>query len=122
MNESKTGRDVSVGSRPVSHRVITAAETLTGEDEHVIAEVPLAAADDFDITLPPLSARPWQKIVVTARRASGSYVDGGVQLVDQSDGYKSAGLTADKLTAAGDFWYVENVGGLYWREIEELTT
>jgi hypothetical protein len=122
MQEGKTGRDIAVGARPVRHRVVTGAVTLDADDEHVIAEIPLAAASDYDITLPPLSARPGQVIYVSCRRASGSYVDGGVQLVDQTDGIKAAGLSNDKLTAATDFWHVENVLGLFWRQIAETTT
>lgn len=122
MQESRTGRMESIGSTPVSHRVVTEAETLTANDVHIVAEIPLASANDYTITLPPLSARPWQEILVTVRRASGTYVNGGVQLSAGSDGYKAAGLTNDKLTTAGDFWHVRNVGGLWWQEIAELTT
>lgn len=122
MEKGNTGRDVAVGAAQVKSREITAAATLTGNDHHVIAVIPLASASDFDITLPPLAENPGQEIVVTVRRATGSYVDGGVQLVANSDGYKAAGLTNDKLTTVGDFWHVRNVAGLWWQEIAELTT
>lgn len=122
MQEGKTGRNVSVGAQPVSHRTVTAATQLTGADEHVKVTIPLAAANDYDVTLPPLSERPGQEIYISCVRASGSYVDGGVQLKDKSDGIKSAALTNDKLTAASDFWHVRNVMGLFWLQIAETTT
>lgn len=127
MNEGKSGRDVSIGVSPVSHRVVTEATTLTGNDEHVKVTIPLASASDYDVTLPPLSERPGQKIFISCVRANGSYSDGGVQVVDQSDGITvpaAVGLTNDKLTtpANGDHVYVENVMGLFWHEISELTT
>lgn len=122
MQEGKTGRNVSVGAQPVSHRTITAATTLTAADEHVKVTIPLAAADDYDVYLPPLSARPGQEIYISCVRAAGSYVDGGVQLKDSADGIKASGLTADKLTAAADFWHVRNVLGLFWLQIAETTT
>lgn len=121
MQEGKVGRNVSIGASPVSHRTVTAATTLTGADEHVKVTIPAAAANDYDVTLPPLSARPGQEIYISCVRAAG-YSDGGVQLKDQSDGIKSAGLTNDKLTAATDFWHVRNVMGLFWLQIAETTT
>lgn len=122
MQEGKVGRSVSIGATPVSHRRVTAAADLTAQDEHVKVVIPLAAADDYDVTLPPLSARPGQEIYISCERASGSYVDGGVQLKDRTDGIKSAGLSNDKLTAATDFWHVRNVMGLFWLQIAETTT
>lgn len=122
MMDGKTGRDIAIGARPVKTRKVSAATTLTGNDEHVRVVIPLASANDYDVTLPPLTERPGQVIYISCERASGSYVDGGVQLVDQSDGIKSAGLSNDKLTAATDFWHVENVLGLFWRQIAETTT
>ena len=122
MQEGKTGRNVAIGADPVTHRVITAATTLTGNDQHVKVTIPLASANDYDVTLPPLSERPGQEIYISCVRAAGSYVNGGVQLVDQSDGIKAAGLTNDKLTAAADFWHVRNVMGLFWLQIAETTT
>lgn len=56
------------------------------------------------------------------RSRSRSYVDGGVQLKDKADGIKASGLTADKLTAATDFWHVRNVLGLFWQQVAETTT
>jgi hypothetical protein len=121
MQEGKVGRSVSIGANPVSHRTITAAETLTAADEHVKVVIPASNADDYDVYLPPLSARPGQEIYISCVRAAG-YSNGGVQLKDSADGIKASGLTADKLTANTDFWHVRNVLGLFWLQIAETTT
>jgi len=120
MHEGKTGRDITVGARPVSHRVVSGAVALGPDDEHVIAVIPASSDDDYDITLPPLSARPGQEIYISCRGGGGT---GGVQLKDRSDGIKAAGLTNDKMTdPATDFWHVRNVLGLFWLQIAETTT
>lgn len=121
MQEGKSGHDVSVGVESVRHRTVTGATTLAGNDMHVIVTIPAASADDYNVTLPPLSEKPGQEIYISCVRAAG-YSDGGVQLVDQSDGIKSAGLSNDKLTATADFWHVRNVMGLFWLQIAETTT
>lgn len=122
MERNESGRNIAIGAGYVKRIEITEATTLSANSQHVEVQIPLAAADDYDVTLPPVAESAGVEIYVSATRITGSYVDGGVQLVDVTDGHKASGLTNDKMTANADFWHVRNVLGLFWIEVAETTT
>lgn len=106
-------------------RFITAANAVAGVvllepgDTNVIAEIPLAAANDYAIHLPPVGECVGQTYSILGRRATGSYVDGEVDVDDRGD----AGLSAtDGLSANSDRLVIRNFMGIHWDVLVDITT
>lgn len=101
---------------------ITEATTLTGGQTRVDVTIPLATADDYAITLPPVAECAGREFVFRGIRASGSYVDGAVTIQDQDDSILASDIASDPMTATNDYVVVANRGGLFWVITEEVTT
>ena len=101
---------------------VTAAITLNPGDENVVAVVPLAAADTYNILLPPVGSCPGAKFWIKAERASGVYVDGEVVVKGQDKSITGSVFTADGLTATNDHLYIINVAGQLWHALVDVTT
>lgn len=102
---------------------IAAVETLEAWVGTKVLDVtvPLAAADTYAITLPPVASCPGSRLVAIAARATGVYVDGEVTIQDQDDA-ATADYASDALTAAADVLVIENFGGVMWVEHHNVTT
>lgn len=124
MEQLQSSRDLAIGAAaPNGFTVVSAATTLRPDQNKVLVIIPLATADDYDITLPPVASCPGRRFVFVCKRATGSYVDGGVRVVDQNDGWVVDNLTNDKMTVATtDYWVVDNIEGLFWAQVSEITT
>ena len=101
---------------------VTAAITLNPGDENVVAVVPLAAANTYDILLPPVGSCPGAKFWIKAERAAGVYVDGEVVVKGQDKSITGSVFTADGLTATNDHLYIINVAGQLWHALVDVTT
>lgn len=93
--------------------VVTEATTLTPSQRNVDVVIPLASADTYAITLPPVGHCNGMRFCFYARRTTGVYVDGGVTVQDQNDNWITD-FTSDAMTATGDYVIVENVAGKFW--------
>lgn len=101
---------------------VTAAITLNPGDENVVAVVPLAAANTYNILLPPVGSCPGAKFWIKAERAAGTYVDGEVVVKGQDKSITGSVFTADGLTATNDHLYIINVAGQLWHALVDVTT
>jgi len=101
---------------------VTAAITLNPGDENVVAVVPLAKANTYDILLPPVGSCPGAKFWIKAERAAGVYVDGEVVVKGQDKSITGSVFTADGLTANNDHLYIINVAGQLWHALVDVTT
>jgi len=101
---------------------VTAAITLNPGDENVVAVVPLAAANTYNILLPPVGSCPGAKFWIKAERAAGVYVDGEVVVKGQDKSITGSVFTADGLTATNDHLYIINVAGQLWHALVDVTT
>ncbi len=101
---------------------VTAAITLNPGDENVVAVVPLAKANAYDILLPPVGSCPGAKFWIKAERAAGVYVDGEVVVKGQDKSITGSVFTADGLTANNDHLYIINVAGQLWHALVDVTT
>lgn len=110
-----------LGEPGLAPLAVDEATQLEGGQNVIEATIPLASANSYAITLPPVASCPWQRFLVWAKRATGSYVDGGVTLQDADDN-SVANFASDAMTATNDYVYVENVGGRFWRLVAEVTT
>lgn len=120
MDHRVTGRDAAVKGSPQPTKV-TAATTLNPGQTHVVAIIPLATADDYTITLPPVSECGDDIFLIEGIRADGVYVDGNVTVDSQNEGLVADGITTDTMTTSGDYVLVQAVKGRFWRQIAELT-
>jgi len=101
---------------------VTAAITLNPGDENVVAVVPLAKANTYNILLPPVGSCPGAKFWIKAERAAGVYVDGEVVVKGQDKSITGSVFTADGLTATNDHLYIINVAGQLWHALVDVTT
>lgn len=101
---------------------VTGAITLNPGDENVVAVVPLAAANTYNILLPPVGSCPGAKFWIKAERAAGVYVDGEVVVKGQDKSITGSVFTADGLTATNDHLYIINVAGQLWHALVDVTT
>lgn len=92
---------------------VASAYTLSVMDTVVQVEIPLAAADDYDIILPPVGAAPGTKLYMEFHRADGIYVDGAVTVKGAGD---EAGTSYASLPVSDDgaFLVLENLAGRRW--------
>ena len=74
--------------------------------ERIEATIPLAAADSYQITLPPPEMWPGETRVVTAIRAAGYCVNGVVGVI--GEGYTPTKM----LETTGDCLVLRNAGGI----------
>jgi len=102
--------------RDSAETVVTAATTLSPNQQVIKATVPLASANSYAITLPPVGQTKGARVFVYAVRASGSYVDGAVTVQCQDDGFSA--LDSLQLTTAKQWILFENVGGKLWRVVD----
>lgn len=102
----------------------TAAASLQPYERNVRATIPLASANDYDITLPPVGAvEHGAEFVIRGVRASGTYVDGGVRVVSAGDEVRATKIVDDKMTADGtDEVSFRNMYNQYWLQLQDVTT
>lgn len=124
MDKQQTGRDaaIGVGGDRLNVQEITEAGSINPGVAVVHVTIPLAAANSYAVALPPAAECFGQKILVRGIRASGTYVDGEVTVTPPTDGVAASGITTDPMTATNDYVWIENVQGLFWRQIAELST
>lgn len=101
--------------------VVTAATTLNPSQCDVEVQIPLASADSYAITLPPVGQCNGMRFTFIARRITGTYVDGEVTIQDQDDNLIT-NLASDGLTASGDYLAIDNLGGRIWVTAYDVTT
>ena len=118
-----SGRDQAIDPG-VEWYTVTEATTLEPWQRHVLALIPLAAADTYAITLPSVSDAQCVDKLFTIRgeHTSGVYVNGEVTVQDQDDTLLATDLTTDGLTATKDHISILNCGGISWKTIQDQTT
>lgn len=121
MENRTTGRDSAVKGSPQPN-IVSAATTINAGQTHVVALIPLASANSYQIKLPPVAECGDEIYLIRGVRASGSYVNGGVTVDSQNDGIIADGITTDPMTANHDYVLVQAVKGQFWRQIAEVTT
>ena len=102
-------------------RVVTEAATLSVENVYATVEIPLAAVDSYDLTLPPVVDARDARYYIEFSRTAGSYVDGAVTVKSQADEdgdpYVSQAVYGD-----GDWLVLDNVAGVAWKEVASSLT
>lgn len=102
-------------------RVIDDAATLSVENVYATVEIPLADADSYDLTLPPVVDARDARYYIEFSRAAGNYVDGAVTVKSQADedgdAYVSQAVYGD-----GDWLVLDNVAGVAWKEVASNLT
>lgn len=123
MNGTQEGRSASAArARASGNRLlVTAANAMSVYYATILATIPLADANSYVVTLPPLALWPNQWICMICKRATGSYVDGTVKIQDADDN-GVANFISDAATATGDFVLVYNHDGQAAFIMKELTT
>jgi hypothetical protein len=123
MENYRSARDKALGADFQTEVQVSAATTLTPTQRNVLATIPLAAANDYSVTLPPVGeCEDGARFLIRGVRASGSYVDGGVDVLAAGDEDRTTTIVADKMTASTDLVLVECVMGRYWRQLQDITT
>lgn len=124
MDKQQSGRDAAIGVGGDRLRIqeISEAGAIEPGVGVVHVTIPLAAADSYAVSLPPAAECYDERIFIRGIRASGTYVDGDVTVTPPTDGLIASGITTDTMTATNDYVLVENVKGLFWRQVAEVTT
>ena len=101
--------------------VVSGTVKLAPDEVSVIATIPLADADTYDLELPDTPEAFDRDYVIIGVRASGSYVDGEVQ-VTAPTGVQFALPTIDAMKASGSRLRIRNVRGRYYAVDEDSFT
>ena len=101
--------------------LVSKATSLGVSDTVVRATIPLASADSYDITLPPVSSAPGVRYYIEFVVATGTYVDGTVTVKGRGDEVGGA-FASGSVATTNDFLVIDNIAGRRWAETASKVT